>query len=186
MTEIGSIEKNGSASRARTCDPLINSQLLYQLSYRGMPKRAYDETIGLCQTPLRGLFHRISDKKRAGAKTPAEALGDGGCLQKKTGSNSTRMVNASLMSVKKLPTPCSRLLCQAVSVHANCQEKVWRPRPDSNRGTRICSPLRNHSATGPRSRLMVSPRRKHRRISALMQQGKIASLRRIAYSLASA
>src|SRR5688572_8089881 len=25
----------------------------------------------------------------------------------------------------------------------------WRPRPESNRGTRICSPLRNHSATRP-------------------------------------
>ena len=28
--------------------------------------------------------------------------------------------------------------------------KIWRPRPESNRGTRICSPLRNHSATRPR------------------------------------
>ncbi len=26
----------------------------------------------------------------------------------------------------------------------------WRPRPESNRGARICSPLRNHSATRPR------------------------------------
>ena len=29
-----SIETNGEPSRARTCDPLIKSQLLYQLSYR--------------------------------------------------------------------------------------------------------------------------------------------------------
>ena len=28
------IELNGEPSRARTCDPLIKSQLLYQLSYR--------------------------------------------------------------------------------------------------------------------------------------------------------
>lgn len=28
----------------------------------------------------------------------------------------------------------------------------WRPRPESNRGARICSPLRNHSATRPRLR----------------------------------
>jgi hypothetical protein len=28
--------------------------------------------------------------------------------------------------------------------------EVWRPRPESNRGARICSPLRNHSATRPR------------------------------------
>ena len=26
----------------------------------------------------------------------------------------------------------------------------WRPRPESNRGARICSPLRDHSATRPR------------------------------------
>lgn len=29
-------KKSGSASRTRTCDPLINSQLLYQLSYCGI------------------------------------------------------------------------------------------------------------------------------------------------------
>src|SRR6266849_3519473 len=29
-----SIQSNGEPSRARTCDPLIKSQLLYQLSYR--------------------------------------------------------------------------------------------------------------------------------------------------------
>ena len=28
----------------------------------------------------------------------------------------------------------------------------WRPRPESNRGARICSPLRNHSATRPTGR----------------------------------
>ncbi len=27
--------------------------------------------------------------------------------------------------------------------------KQWRPRPESNRGARICNPLRHHSATGP-------------------------------------
>ena len=31
------------------------------------------------------------------------------------------------------------------SAFRNC----WRPRPESNRGARICSPLRNHSATRP-------------------------------------
>ena len=29
--------------------------------------------------------------------------------------------------------------------------KCWRPRPESNRGARICSPLRHHSATWPKS-----------------------------------
>jgi hypothetical protein len=28
-------------------------------------------------------------------------------------------------------------------------DEYWRPRPESNRGARICSPLRNHSATRP-------------------------------------
>jgi hypothetical protein len=27
--------------------------------------------------------------------------------------------------------------------------KYWRPRPELNRGTRFCRPLRNHSATWP-------------------------------------
>ena len=36
----------------------------------------------------------------------------------------------------------------------------WRPRPESNRSTRICNPLRNHSATRPLGRLIwgLSPR----------------------------
>jgi hypothetical protein len=29
--------------------------------------------------------------------------------------------------------------------------KVWRPEPESNRRARICSPLRHHSAIGPRN-----------------------------------
>src|ERR1044072_3187289 len=33
------IENNGEPSRARTCDPLIKSQLLYQLSYRPISGR---------------------------------------------------------------------------------------------------------------------------------------------------
>ncbi len=28
--------EDGSLSRTRTCDPMINSHLLYQLSYRGI------------------------------------------------------------------------------------------------------------------------------------------------------
>ena len=31
----------------------------------------------------------------------------------------------------------------------------WRPRPESNRGARICSPLRNHSATRPSRRAVT-------------------------------
>jgi hypothetical protein len=28
-------------------------------------------------------------------------------------------------------------------------ERFWRPDPESNRGARICNPLRHHSAIGP-------------------------------------
>src|SRR3954471_18593959 len=40
------------------------------------------------------------------------------------------------------------------ATRAACQPKRkrregWRPRPELNRGTRICSPLRHHSATWP-------------------------------------
>ncbi len=33
------LRNNGEPSRARTCDPLIKSQLLYQLSYRPIKRR---------------------------------------------------------------------------------------------------------------------------------------------------
>jgi hypothetical protein len=36
-----SLENNGEPSRARTCDPLIKSQLLYQLSYRPTAEENY-------------------------------------------------------------------------------------------------------------------------------------------------
>ncbi len=39
---------NGSASRTRTCDPVVNSHLLYQLSYRGS---GFDRC--LCEVPAR-------------------------------------------------------------------------------------------------------------------------------------
>src|SRR5665648_848661 len=34
-------------------------------------------------------------------------------------------------------------------MEAVMQAKLWRPRPESNRGARIFSPLRHHSATWP-------------------------------------
>jgi hypothetical protein len=36
-----SLKNNGEPSRARTCDPLIKSQLLYQLSYRPTAEENY-------------------------------------------------------------------------------------------------------------------------------------------------
>jgi len=32
---VGRLDRTYSGDRTRTCDPLINSQLLYQLSYAG-------------------------------------------------------------------------------------------------------------------------------------------------------
>src|SRR5690242_3804980 len=36
----------------------------------------------------------------------------------------------------------------------------WRPRPELNRGTRICSPLRHHSATWPLASLYRTRRQR--------------------------
>src|SRR4029078_7690920 len=35
---------------------------------------------------------------------------------------------------------------------SRASEWKWRPEPESNRRARICSPLRNHSAIGPRAK----------------------------------
>src|SRR6185436_11424167 len=46
----------------------------------------------------------------------------------------------------------SRRLFVFIHWDANCSAPGkcgWRPRPESNRGARICSPLRSHSATRP-------------------------------------
>ncbi len=37
----------GSSNRTRTCGPLINSQLLYQLSYRGLGRKVYPAFAGV-------------------------------------------------------------------------------------------------------------------------------------------
>ena len=44
----------GSAGRTRTCDKVVNSHLLYQLSYRGSKQRpllnaAYTKSLGPCK-----------------------------------------------------------------------------------------------------------------------------------------
>jgi hypothetical protein len=47
----------------------------------------------------------------------------------------------------------------------------WRPRPESNRGARICSPLRNHSATRPSRLLSVNAPLLSRRLSHFVKEG---------------
>jgi hypothetical protein len=65
-----------------------------------------------------------------------------------------------LTSRSRQAVPCAILLtCRAcvVSVMHGRQRQMpdpvsarcWRPRPELNRGTRFCRPLRNHSATWP-------------------------------------
>src|ERR1700745_1760054 len=57
--QTGSAERTpiGSESRARTCDPLINSQLLCQLSYLG---RRYEDSKGLPSLLLQKLLQTLA------------------------------------------------------------------------------------------------------------------------------
>ncbi len=46
----------------------------------------------------------------------------------------------------------ARAARQAPTVEGErCWKRRWRPRPESNRGARICNPLRHHSATRPQA-----------------------------------
>jgi hypothetical protein len=47
------LNKNGEPSRARTCDPLIKSQLLYQLSYRPLSELKLYVRNNQCQARLK-------------------------------------------------------------------------------------------------------------------------------------
>jgi protein-L-isoaspartate(D-aspartate) O-methyltransferase len=49
--------------------------------------------------------------------------------------------------------------------------KIWRPRPELNRGTRICSPLRHHSATRPSLRILLAKWR--RRVAEQNDSGNL-------------
>ena len=51
-------------------------------------------------------------------------------------------------STAELPGNKASAIAGAITKPSNLC-KAWRPRPELNRGTRICSPLRNHSATWP-------------------------------------
>src|SRR3954463_4704482 len=50
----------------------------------------------------------------------------------------------------------------------------WRPEPESNRRARICSPLRNHSAIGPRGPAFPEARPRGQALGlALRQQSRV-------------
>ena len=51
-------------------------------------------------------------------------------------------------SARRLATARLRLKLRRATF-ARCASEGWRPRPELNRGTRFCRPLRNHSATWP-------------------------------------
>jgi hypothetical protein len=50
---------------------------------------------------------------------------------------------------KNAAWPAHSATRQALQITVLVGENVWRPRPELNRGARICSPLRHHSATRP-------------------------------------
>ncbi len=56
----------------------------------------------------------------------------------------------SLRTVSTLKAPGSAPFLGHFLVKTQLLECGWRPEPESNRRARICSPLRNHSAIGPR------------------------------------
>ena len=64
-------------------------------------------------------------------------------------------LDAQALKISFHRQPGRRENCKhTVSRHAKfradeSRNTAWRPRPESNRGARICSPLRNHSATRP-------------------------------------
>src|SRR3954453_14480985 len=59
----------GSPSRTRTCDPAINSRLLYQLSYRGSVKGVpISRGVGDCKA--RGTAGECGEKAETGGGTP--------------------------------------------------------------------------------------------------------------------
>ncbi len=51
------------------------------------------------------------------------------------------------------------------------RRRFWRPRPELNRGTRICSPLRHHSATRPHTLVCLSDGRDLERIHFRCNRG---------------
>ena len=67
---------NGSDGRTRTCDPVINSHLLYRLSYIGIPIPRVEAERGI--EPLRGGFADRSVPISPLGRRYARASRDGG------------------------------------------------------------------------------------------------------------
>jgi hypothetical protein len=67
--------------------------------------------------------------------------------------------------------------CSAIELR---RTTAWRPRPESNRRTRICSPLHDHSATRPETTYVDKPHHgsKYREAAFYRSAGKGGQARR--------
>ena len=78
--ERNSKEKNGSLNWTRTSDPLINSQLLYQLSYQGTLSGDIAACAAACKPRLRGTSDRAHEPNAWLCRGPWRALTGGFAL----------------------------------------------------------------------------------------------------------
>ena len=61
----------GGCSRTRTCDPLIKSQLLYQLSYAPTAGALYSKARMACRYPTPDSFQIVDGSRRAIRRLPS-------------------------------------------------------------------------------------------------------------------
>ena len=147
----------GSPGRTRTADKVVNSHLLYQLSYRGSVARCGWRR---SQTPRQN--------HPAGKFTPAQANISADVYQ------TTRHAPSGHCGGKF-----------ELRGGAGCAWANWRSGPESNRRTRLCRPLHNHSATGPHrcTALQIKRCMCLRDIRASLLRVKLASERAIIRTL---
>ena len=109
-------------------------------------------------------FEPATNRLTAGCST-AELPGNSSCRAR----NAYNKAGRALKAAKRRESLCVRpWLCRAGlpsrsslrlagpafatlrrATFTRCASEGWRPRPELNRGTRFCRPLRNHSATWP-------------------------------------
>ncbi len=132
---------------------MINSHLLYQLSYRGSVFASVSRRQGAYSNLLcalqevkfkknKQICHATSKKEKAQAFDKPELFLIGSASRART---CDPMIN-------------SHLLYQLSYRGSVCFQAVnlkWRPEPESNRRTRICNPLHHHSAIGPPGRKAI-------------------------------
>ena len=65
------LRKFGGCSRTRTCDPLIKSQLLYQLSYAPTAAALYSKARMACRYPTPDSFQIVDGSRTAILRLPS-------------------------------------------------------------------------------------------------------------------